>query len=226
VWSKSDDEGAFLAQVFKNRGYESAALVTVQDDWQSSVSDAFQSAMKRLGMKIVSSHEELPGESDFRSILLKIKTAAPKAVFANLGVQQIAGFLRQAKDLGLATQIYSNFWVAKKDVLEAAGVDLLDGVRFIEMDTDLPSLKKFIWEKYSATPSGATLSAYASMLLLLQAVSQKPGILSKEALYQELVKQTEISTPDGAIRIIDRRVQFPLKEKLLKAGKVVLADGA
>jgi hypothetical protein len=43
-------------------------------------------------------------------------------------------------------------------------------------------------------------------------------------LYAELLKQTEISTPDGAIPIVDRRVRFPLKEKILKNGKVELVD--
>jgi hypothetical protein len=41
---------------------------------------------------------------------------------------------------------------------------------------------------------------------------------------KKLIQQTEISTPDGAVRIINRGVQIALKEKILKRGKVVVAD--
>lgn len=226
AWSKSDEEGAFLAQIFKNRGYDLTALLTVQDDWQSSVSEGFRASMKNLGLKIVLDQEVIPTESDFRSLLLKIKSSSPKAIFANLGVNQMAPFLRQVKDLGISTQIYCNFWVAKKDVIESAGVEVLEGVRFVEMDTNFPTLTKFMLDKYAATPSGATLSTYASTLLLLQTVSNNSKISTKEELYTELIKQKEISTPDGPIPIVDRRVKFPLKEKMLKSGKVESVDGA
>jgi hypothetical protein len=120
--------------------------------------------------------------------------------------------------------MYCNLWIAKKDVIESAGMDVLEGVRFVEMDTNVPSLRKFVLDKYSATPSGATVSAYAATLLLLQTLSSNSSISTREDLYAELLKQTEISTPDGAIPIVDRRVRFPLKEKILKNGKVELVD--
>lgn len=224
VWSRSDEEGTFLAQIFKDRGYDSVALLTVQDDWQSSVSDGFRAAIDKLGLKIVSDQEVIPSDSDFRSLLLKIKSSSPKAIFANLAVNQIAPFLRQARDLGISTKMYCNLWIAKKDVIESAGMDVLEGVRFVEMDTNVPGLRKFVLDKYSATPSGATVSAYAATLLLLQTLSSNSSISTREDLYAELLKQTEISTPDGAIPIVDRRVRFPLKEKILKNGKVELVD--
>lgn len=220
AWSKSDEEGTFLAQVLKHHSYDSVALFTVQDDWQSSVSDGFRAAAQNLQLKLVSDQDVVPSESDFRSLLLKVKSSSPRAIFANLGVNQIAPFLRQVKDLQISSPVYCNFWVSKKDVIDSAGVDTVEGVRFVEMNTNLPSLQKFVSEKYSSTPSGATLSAYASTLLLLQTISRNSTISTKEELYAALLNQTEITTPDGAIPIVDRRVKFPLAEKIVKAGKI------
>jgi branched-chain amino acid transport system substrate-binding protein len=223
VWSKSDNEGGFLAQILKQRGYDSAALITVQDDWQGAVSEGFRAASTSMGVAISTDQEVLPVEVDFRSLLLRLaRGSRPKAIIANIGANQMGPFLRQAKELKVAAPIYCNFWVAKKDVMEAAGSDTLEGVRFIEMDTDLPYLKRFVAERYSAVPSGATLSAYAATLLFQQTVASNPRIATREDLFARLLEQREITTPDGPIRIIDRRVQFVIKEKIIRDGKVAV----
>jgi ABC-type branched-subunit amino acid transport system substrate-binding protein len=176
-----------------------------------------------MGVAISTDEEVLPVEVDFRSLLLRLaKGSRPKAIIANIGANQMAPFLRQAKELKVAAPIYCNFWVAKKDVMEAAGSDTLEGVRFIEMDTDLPYLKRFVAERYSAVPSGATLSAYAATLLFQQTVASNPRIATREDLFARLLEQREITTPDGPIRIIDRRVQFVIQEKIIRDGKVAV----
>lgn len=220
IWSRSDDEGAFLAKTFKAKEYNRSAILTVQDDWQSAVSIAFRKEFPDQETKIVFDEEVAPAEADFRAMLLKIKTASPDVIFANLSVAQLGSFLKQAKELSIKANIYCNFWVAKKDVIESAGLDVVEGTRFIEMDTNIPALKKFVSEKYSSLPSGATLSGYAAIMLLQQVINANPDISTNEQLYKELLKQTEIQTPDGSIPIKDRCVKFPLVEKIIHSGKV------
>jgi len=224
IWTRSDDEGIFLARVFKTRNFQRIALVTVQDDWQSSVSDGLRSELKNLRLTTVFDQEVVPAEMDFRSLLLKLKARSPEVIFANLAVNQIATFLRQARDLGISSKVYSSFWVSKNDVIESAGLETIEGVRFVEMDTDRPTLRKFLAEKYSALPTGATLSAYTATLLLQQAASSNPNIKTTHDLYNALLGQSEISTPDGTIPIVNRSVKFILKEKAIRKGKVELAE--
>lgn len=217
AWSKLDDEGAFLAKKLQDHGYHKVALLTVQDDWQGAVSDEFR---KVFPASILFDQEVVPSNLDFRSELSRIKALAPEVIFANLALAQIGPFMRQAKELNLNAKIYSNFWVAKKEVLDSVGAALLEGVRYVEMDTELPKLQKLINEKYSATVSGATLSAYASTLLLAQVIGKNPQITTRAELYAALLKQTQIETSDGPIAIVDRCIKFPLVEKTIQGGKV------
>ena len=219
-WSKSDDEGAFLAGIFKKRGFSSAAIFTVQDDWQGSVSAAFRSAYEKTGGAILSDVDLLASEVDFRTTLLQLKSKKPAAIFANLSLAQIGPFLKQAKELEVSTPIFSNFWTARKEVMEFAGAAAVEGVHYVEIDTDRPSLVKFVAEKYNSRPAGPTLSAYAAVLLLAQVMKENPQIHTREELAKSLLRQTRVETPDGPIPIVDRVVMFPLVEKQMKDGKV------
>ena len=87
------------------------------------------------------------------------------------------------------------------------------------MDTDLPIFQKTIKEKFQSTPNGATLTSYVATLLLMQAFAKFPEIDSPSKLYDALLSIDSIESPDGPIAIKDRRVQFPLVEKVIHKGK-------
>jgi ABC-type branched-subunit amino acid transport system substrate-binding protein len=221
IWSKSDEEGEFLANVFKSKNYDTAAIVTTEDDWTSSVTAGFVSKYKDSGSLVIN-ESVLPADNDFRTILLRAKKLSPKVIFANLGLAQIGPFIRQAREINLPIPIYSNFWAAKKDVLESVGEAALEGVRFVEMDTNYPVLRKELSTIYGTTPSGATLTAYISTLLMIQAASTLKGdVNNPKEIYESLLKQTVINTPDGDLSIKDRCVNFPLVQKVIKGGKAV-----
>jgi ABC-type branched-subunit amino acid transport system substrate-binding protein len=225
IWSKSDEEGGYLADIFKRRGFDTAAMVTTDDDWTSFVSDGFRQKFTISG-KILMDEDVLPTDTDFKTILHRFKNLKPKVIFANLGLSQIGVFVKQAREQNIQIPIYSNFWASKKDVIESAGVKNLDGVRFVEMDTNYPTLKKEIFSKYGTTPSGSTLTAYIATLLINQAILSNTQLpQTPKELYERLLDQSEVKTPDGALPIKDRCVQFPLVEKVMRDGKAETVDG-
>lgn len=226
MWPKSDDEGAYIAARLKKQLFKTAAVITVQDDWPAAVSDGFRKGFADSDARIVSDHEVNPTETDFRTVLLQIRSKSPQVVFANIGLSQIGPFLRQAREMKLSVPIYSNFWVAKKEVIEAAGVSNIDGVRFVEMDTRRENLSKFTASQFSSTPSGATLSAYTAVLFLQQALSRNPNIQSAKELYAALLQHPEVQTQDGLLRLIDRCVEFPMVEKIMRGGKPEIVEGS
>ena len=219
VWPRSDVEGAFLASKLKELGITDVAVITVQDDWTSSVSAGFREAFIAGGGKLVFDQEIIPTDTDFRTLLLQMSGKAPKAVFINVSIGQIGPILKQLKERDSKIPVFSNFWVGKKDVVEAAGNELLEGVRFVEMDSDLPALKEHLKATYGSAPSGATVSAYVATTLLYQAAQIKAGTSAE--LFDSLLKQTEVKTSDRTFAIKDRCVQFPLVLKAMHEGKGV-----
>jgi|GEM_PF-1260719 len=239
IWSRSDLEGASVAKLMAGHNYSSVALVTAQDDWPDAVSKGFREQVQNSGLKLIYDEEILPAETEFRTMIRQIRSKEPSVIFANLGLAQFAPFLRQLQEQKLSVPVYANFWVAKKEVVEGAGISAIEGVRFVEMDTGLPRFREAVLSKFGTIPSAATLSSYVGTLLLGQAVRDlkggdlkggdlkggdlKGGDLKADhgsgLLYASLLKQTEVRTPDGALPIRDRCVIFPLVERVMRKGQ-------
>lgn len=218
-WSKSDDEGNFLAQQLAERGFKRVALLTAQDDWPSAVSSGLRAGLKGRHIDVVYDQEFVPAETGFAAALTQLKSRAPDAVFVNLGLAQLGPFFKQAHDQRLATAWYSNFWLGKKEVVEAAGAVNIEGVQFVEMDAAAPVFSRTIRTKFGNEPSAATFSSYAGALLLMQAFSEHPEIETSAALYKALLAQKAIHTADGDLPIVDRCVRFPLLMRRIADGR-------
>ncbi len=225
-WPRSDEEGAFLANVIAKQGFKKVSLITAQDDWPTAVSQGFRDELSKLKISVVYDQEIVPADTDFRTAIAQLRSKSADVVFANVGLAQIGPFLRQAKEQKLTLPTYSNYFIAKKDVVESAGSDLLEGVRFVEMSTDLPTLQKELQSRYGSNPSGATLSAYVATYLLVQSAKADPSIRTARDLYSTMLKQSEVRTPDGSFPIIDRKIKFPLVVKIMHGGKGVPEQGA
>ena len=218
IWPKSDDDGNFLAQEFIKRGHKKVALVFTEDEWTTAVSQAFRLKYTELGGTIVFDQPVLPAETDFRTLVLQIKSKSPDAIFMNMLLPQIAPLIKQAREFKVSGKLYSNFYVAKKEVLEAAGAVALEGVSYVEMATDLPTLKTKLGLDPNENITGLTLASFVATRLLAQAAAEikdQPQTAAK--LYEALLIQTEVRTPDHTYPVRNRCVEFPLAIKTLNA---------
>lgn len=220
VWPRSDDEGGFVAEEFIRRGEMRAALIYTEDEWTSSVSDGFRERFLALGGTLVFDEPVLPAETDFRTQLLKIKSAAPDAIYMNVLLPQIVPMAQQIRGLQISSEIFSNFYVAKEDVLEAAGAATLEGVKYVEIDTNLPALKAQLQQSADTALPGLTVASYVATLLLAQTALDNSDIRSAKDLQTALLQQSEVKTPDRVYPIENRYIKFPLVVKIISDGKV------
>lgn len=214
AWSRSDAEGSYLAAQMKKHGLHRVAVLTTEDDWAVSVSSGFQEAF-RQGETVVLEQNFAPTDLDFRTVLSQIRSKSPDVIFANLSIGQLPVFFKQLHEQGNHAVVYSNFWAAKPDVVTAAGADAVEGVRFAEMDTRMASLQT----RAGGAVSGATLSAYTSVLLLEQALAAHPEVQTAAELSAALGSIKELRTPDGALPVRDRVIEYNLMERIMRAGK-------
>ena len=221
LWPASDIEGEFLATNMLKRHHQKVAVITLQDDWTASVSKGFAAGLKKNGGEILFWKEVLPTDNDFRTLVQQLKAKNVQALFLNVGISQFGPLLKQLAELKVDVPKYANFWISKKEILSSLSKEEVEGVVFEEMSTELPKLRNYLQEKYQVTPSGATISAYLATKLLSQAVNGSLKPLAPNELYQALMKQKQIETPDGNFPIKDRFVQFPLAMRVIKEGKVV-----
>ncbi len=223
TWTNALDEGIFLGEALIKSKFKKIAIVTTQDDWTNDVSLSLKARLRESNLEL-STFEVLPTEVDFRSIVSKIKTAGVEATVANLTISQLGTFFKQAATQQLQGAKYSNSWVAKKQVIQDAGKQNMEGVRFIEMDTNLPVFRKTLSDRFSSVPSGATLSAYVSTLFFAEAFTKFPTITTPKELYEAFSAIHSVQTPDGVIMIKERNFQFRLVERVVRGGIAVAVD--
>ena len=119
-WVSSDDEGGALADAAISRGYRSMAVMTVEDEWSVTVSAGFRTRYKELGGEITFDEFLLPTDTDIKPLLTKIRKASPSAVLLNLSIPQLGVAMKQIREMGLSTQIFSTFWAATPDVIQSS----------------------------------------------------------------------------------------------------------
>ncbi|HQH27047.1 MAG TPA: ABC transporter substrate-binding protein [Oligoflexia bacterium] len=217
VWPKSDDEGHFLAAKLIEKGLKRAALVYTEDEWTTPVAAAFREKFLQLGGTLVFDQAALPSETDFRTQLLQIKSKSPDAFYANMLLPQLAPIVKQAREVALHAAIFSNFYIAKQEIVDALGHTALAGISYIELDTELPALKAHLGENEAFSPPGLTVASYVATLLLAQAASDKKPLHTPADLQAELLQQHEVRTPDYVYPIENRCVKFPLVLKVIRS---------
>ena len=122
--SPSDlDVAKGYAQFIVNKvGYKNIAIISENTDYAGGVRKVFNKEIEVLGGKIVADEAFKQGERDFRTNIARIKSSSPEAIFINPQSGVTGGLaLKQIRDLGIQTPVFSVFVFGGKDAQEAAG---------------------------------------------------------------------------------------------------------
>ncbi|KKS70222.1 MAG: Extracellular ligand-binding receptor [Candidatus Magasanikbacteria bacterium GW2011_GWE2_42_7] len=122
--SPSDlDVAKGYAQFIVSRGgYKNIAIISENTDYAGGVKKVFNEEIARLGGKIVADEVFKQEERDFRTNIAIIKSSNADAIFINPQSGVTGGLaLKQIKELGVTTPVFSVFTFGGKDALEAAG---------------------------------------------------------------------------------------------------------
>lgn len=110
------------AQSVFNAGYKKVAIISENSDYAISSKTIFIAEIKKLGGEIVADEVFKSGERDFKTSILKLKTANPDAIFINPQSGVTGGLLlKQLREAGVTTQTFSYFVFGDKDAIKTAG---------------------------------------------------------------------------------------------------------
>lgn len=114
--------GAKMARyIFQDLGLQTVAIVNQKDEWSGLIATSFAEEFNRLGGVVVLSEEVSPETRDFKTVLAKIKSADPDAIYAPLLPQAGGVFLKQSYELKVGGQI------AMADSFSQDDIDLAKG---------------------------------------------------------------------------------------------------
>lgn len=140
----SDAGAAALLGSYIAKHHRSIGMLTEDTDYCRGLSNALRS--KVADQLTVSEETYLPETSDFRTLLLKLRTAGVEALFLNS--QAEAGSLKmlsQIRAMGWNPPLYAAYFPGTKTFLESAGKSA-DGFIFV----DPPSLEKVLGPRGAA----------------------------------------------------------------------------
>lgn len=172
-------------------GIRDVAILYVNNDYGVGVADTFKKTFESLGGNITAVEVFEQGATDFRTQLTKIKDSNPEAIFL-IGYKETILILKQAKELGIETQILSTPMFEDPEILEKVG-DLAEGVIYIyyggfDPKSEEEQIKVFVSsfnEKYGREPGYYTALSYDATKIISVAI-EKGGFNSegiKSALY-------------------------------------------
>lgn len=81
----------------------------------------FEEYLNNLGVDILASEAYLPGNLDFRTQLLKIKSKNPEVIYIASSPKEVGFILKQARELGIDSQFIGTSGNEGKEVVEIAG---------------------------------------------------------------------------------------------------------
>ena len=171
--------GRDIARGMQKLGYKNVAVLAEVTDYTINFKDSFKKEAASLGLNLVLDEQFQPRSTDFRTLILKTKKAGPEAtlILSQTGLTG-AYFIKQAKELGLKTALFSDFnLVTNTDAKKIAGS--FDGVYFTDpaYDANNQNLKDFFSqfaERYGHAPAIPfhTAATYDSIQLLAKAIGE------------------------------------------------------
>jgi branched-chain amino acid transport system substrate-binding protein len=236
MWSSSisqAEEQPNLADYAVNAlGLKRLAVLHLNTDWGSTSKTLFVKAARDQGAEVVAIEAFLPNERDFRSTLVRARSANPTGLILEAYYADAAVIARQVRELGLTQPIAAVSSVYSPKLLELGG-DAVNGIytlsNFFPGDKR-PEVQSFVQAfqtKYNRAPDGFNATAYDTINLVAAAVKQFGA--TREGIHEGLATIRNVpSVVYGGITFDPamRRVSGARYQRLVvKDGKFTLWDG-
>jgi branched-chain amino acid transport system substrate-binding protein len=172
-------QGEVLAKLANAKGYKTVAFIQEQTDYATGLYKAFDSNFKTLGG--ATTNESFPSSAtDFRSIITKIKSQKPDAVFIDTQTPQAAArVLKQMRELTYKPQLFVSDVTMGDPATLIANKDLLEGTYGAEFVPDMTNTKlKAMLDAYKTKYQkdmpyvGYMSCAYDAVYLLKDGITQ------------------------------------------------------
>ncbi len=200
LWPSDNYDGKIMAEfAYKELGVRRVAILYVNLEYGKGIETVFRREFEKLGGQVVASEAYAQGATDFRAQLTKIKALSPDALYLPGYYKELAGILKQARQLGLRTKFLSVNSFYDPKLLQIAG-DSAEGAIFTypmyDPKSKDPVTRKFVdafKKKYGKEPDIFAVQGYDALNLVALAIDR--GGFTAEGIRQAL---SEIKNYPGA----------------------------
>lgn len=206
----TDTESKELVGYAAKHGITQGVVVFQNDASGEGNGNALEAAMKENGIKVLAKLQQNQEDKDYRSLVARLKSLAPEAVFLASSLEPAGFLLKQSKDAGLQTQWYGLSLVFTDAVTKVAGKDGVEGLITIKSDyavnTGGGKPKEFVdayRTRYHGAPDEYAAHFYDAIYLIKHAVETGGGDDG-----EALVKALEQVTPNAPFEGVTGPIGF------------------
>lgn len=150
-------------------------ILKKNDDYGINISKSFSNEFQNLGGEILLDDGYQPQTNDFRSIVTKIKSLDPEAVYIPGNYQEVAVFLTQAHEAGLETVFLGGDGSYSPELIKIAG-NAAEGSYYTLMTVQdneyYNHFKEIFIDKYKRDPDIYDAYAYEAASIILTAIKE------------------------------------------------------
>lgn len=175
----SDDlEGKIVAEHAYSRGFENAAILTINNDYGIGLNKVFKDEFMQLGGIILSNDLYNEDQNNFETILTKINQKNPKCIFIVGYGKELGKIVKQARHLGIKAQFFSTVNFYDENSLISGG-NAVEGVVFSSpvFDSNSANINVQIFvesfeSKFGKKPDVWSAHSYDALLIIAEAINE------------------------------------------------------
>jgi ABC-type branched-subunit amino acid transport system substrate-binding protein len=218
-------QGVALAEVVKEKGVDSVAVLYINNDYGEGLAKAFAGAYEAKGGKVAANLAFEPGNASYRGELQKAAEGKPAALVLIAYPENGNIILKQSLEEGFFTAFVFTDGMKAPEVISAIGAENLNGSfgTAPEAVADSDPAKRFkeaYQKEFGELPPKPFIdSAYDAAMLIGLAI-EKAGSADRKAIHDAL---REVANPPGEPVLPG---EFAKAKELIKAGKDIDYVGA
>lgn len=189
--------------VYNELGAKTAAIyIDNSSDYAKGLAAAFKDAYTASGGAVIDEESYLQKDTDFKSVLTKIKAAAPDVVYVPGYYEEVGKIIKQARELGINIPfVGGDGWDSPK-LAEIAGSEALNNTYFTNhysVDSSDETSKAFVEnynKEYGQTPDACAVLGYDGANLMIETIA-KAGVYDAAKITEILAATKDFNAVTG-----------------------------
>ncbi|PIN75354.1 hypothetical protein COV18_04155 [Candidatus Woesearchaeota archaeon CG10_big_fil_rev_8_21_14_0_10_37_12] len=169
-------QGVLGAELAKDTlGAEKAVVVYIQNDWGQGLHDVFTTKAKEIGLDVRVAEAYAPDETDFRTIVAKVKAAQVDVIYLAAFPADGAVLLKQLKEAGFDKTIIAADALKDDSIMSAvqgAEYNMIVTIPGVPKSQELENFANAFQAKFNKEYTAYTPEAYDVVMILAKACAE------------------------------------------------------
>ncbi|KKU77046.1 MAG: ABC-type branched-chain amino acid transport system, periplasmic component [Parcubacteria group bacterium GW2011_GWA2_47_64] len=221
---EADEEAHAIAELATSQfQLKRLAILYLKNEWGLTHARAFETALKTENVELIASEPFDFGTTDYRTQLTKIKAARPDGLFIVNNGAAVGIVAKQARQLGIAAQLFGQYATESSDLIASGGMDLEGLIYSFPIDESNLSdtQKQFVADfeaKAGGKPQVAAYNAY-DIYAILRSVFKKCGRNNSLCVRDYILGLKEYVGLGGIISFAEQKLHREFHFKTIREGQ-------